>query len=124
MTCIKCSLAFVRLPFSFHVSEGRFMPCFYAISKLSRSVFLLFFSYDHIYVWIYENDAKELKSRPKRAISKLKGKSVLFSFLYLYPFIFLSLPSFVYFSPVVVAWRRPKSLMKSRLNKGVWGRVL
>ena len=22
----------------------------------------------HVYVWIYENDAKELKSRPKRAL--------------------------------------------------------
>ena len=75
---------------------------------------------DYTYVWIYENGAKELKWRPKLAffsrqklspkstISKLKGESVLFSFLY--PFIFLSLPSFFYFLPVYLAGERPKSL--------------
>ena len=42
----------------------------------------------------------------------LKGKSVLFSFLY--SFIFLSLPSFLYFLPVYMAWRKTKSLVKSR----------
>ena len=71
-----------------------------------------------IYFSTYKNGARELNSRPKRAFfsrqklspksttSKLKGKSVLFSFLY--PFIFLSLPSFLYFLPVYMAWRRPK----------------
>ena len=56
-----------------------------------------------IYVWIYETGAKELKSRLKVTIYKLKEKSVLFFFLY--PFIFLSLASFRYFLPVYFAWR-------------------
>ena len=52
---------------------------------------------------------------------KVKGKSLFFSLLYL--FIFLSLNSFLYFLPVDLAWRRPKGLVKSRLNKGVWGSI-
>ena len=48
-----------------------------------------------IYVWIYENEPKELKSRPKRAfflfLARIKKKvSPLF---FLYPFIFF----FLYF---------------------------
>ena len=77
-----------------------------------------------MYVWIYENCPKELKSCPKQAflphqklslkvmIQKLKGRSVLFFLplpVYL-PFIaVLSLFLFVY-----VAWKWPKSLVKSR----------
>ena len=60
----------------------------------------------YICVRIYENGPKRLISRTKRAfprqklspkgtILKLKGKSVYFSFFY--PFIFLSLPPFLYF---------------------------
>ena len=52
----------------------------------------------------------------------IKRKVSLF-FLTL-PFIFLSLLSFLYFLPVYLAWRRPKSLVKLRWNKGVRGRVL
>ena len=59
---------------------------------------------------------------PKVTIYKLKGKSVLFFFLY--PFIFLSLPSFLYFLPVYLAWRPSASLVQSRSNKGDKGRIL
>ena len=71
----------------------------------------------HMSGFSYENGAKELISRPNRefffsrqkspkvTIFKLKGKSVLFFFLY--PFIFRSLPSFLYFLPVYMAWRGP-----------------
>ena len=57
------------------------------------------------------DDIKIIKGRD------IKGKSVLFCFLY--PFIFLSLPSFLHFLPFYMAWRRPKSLVKSRRNNGV-----
>ena len=50
---------------------------------------------------------------------KIKRKSVLFSFFC--AFIFFSLPSFFYFLPVYMAWKRPKSLVKSKCN---WYRVL
>ena len=58
----------------------------------------------NMYVWIYENGAKDLKSRAKRAFSSRykKGESVLF--LFLYPFVFLSLPSFLNFLPSYMAW--------------------
>ena len=67
---------------------------------------LLLYCYLTIYAWIYENGAEKLNSRPKRAFFdflqsqryKIKSKSVLFSSLY--PFIFLSLPSFLYFLPI------------------------
>ena len=83
-----------------------------------------------IYVWIYENGAKELKSRPlsgrfvlsKGDNTKIKGK--VGPFFFHYPFIFLSLPSFLYILPVCMAWRRPKRLLKSRQNKGDRGRIL
>ena len=60
----------------------------------------------NMYVWIYGfmNGAKDVKSRAKRALFSRykKGESVLF--LFLYPFIFLSLPSFLYFLPSYMAW--------------------
>ena len=55
----------------------------------------------------------------KVTIKNLKGRSVLFSFLW--PFILLSLPSFPYFLPVYMAWKPPKSLVKSMC---IWYRAL
>ena len=48
----------------------------------------------------------------KREDINFKGKSVLFPFFY--PFIFLSLPSCLYFLPVYMALKRPESLVKLR----------
>ena len=60
------------------------------------------------------------KLSPKVNIEKLKGKSVLFSFVC--TFFFLSLPSFLYFFfwPVYLAWKRAKSFVQSKCN---WYRV-
>ena len=64
--------------------------------------------YIYIYVWIFENSVKELNSRRKRAFflaregEGIKIKRNISPFFFLHSFIFLSLPSFLYFCPF--AW--------------------
>ena len=61
----------------------------------------------NMYVWIYENGAKDLKSRANISgrfhLDDIKIKRKVSPFLFLYPFIFLSLPFFLYFLPLT--WR-------------------